>query len=184
MSAVRPAVAVAITLLLMAALVWSSTVPLTVARHGRSLVRLAWSARPERIEKCRPRTEAELAQLPQHMRQPLVCEGYTAEYDLRLRTNGRVVLERRVHGAGLRRDRRLYVLEEIEIEPGPSTVEVSFDRVGASDSTTPPTLQGSDNAPPHLTFAERFDIAAGEVVLITYSPAQGALIARRAEETR
>ena len=180
MSAGRAAAAAAAALLLMGALVWASTAPLTVQPAARSVVRLAWSARPERIEKCRPRTEAELAQLPQHMRQTTVCEGQTAEYDLTVRRNGRVVLQQRVHGGGLRRDRRLYVLREIDVEPGTSSIEVAFDRVGAPGAATAAAgARGSDNAPAHLAFAERFDIAAGEVVLITYSPALGELVARR-----
>lgn len=180
MSAGRRAAAVAAALLPMAALVWASTAPLTVQPRARSLVRLAWSARPERIENCRPRTEAELAQLPQHMRQPMVCEGQTAEYELTVRRNGQVVLQQRVHGGGLRRDRRLYVLQEIDVEPGSSAIDLSFDRVGGpSSATEAPASRGSDHAPPHLAFAERFDIAPGEVVLITYSPQEGALVARR-----
>jgi hypothetical protein len=164
----------------MVALVWASTAPLTVQPHARSVVRLAWSARPERIEKCRTRTEAELAQLPQHMRQPTVCEGETAEYDLIVRRNGQVVLQQRVHGGGLRRDRRLYVLRDIDVEAGTSSIEVSFDRVGApGPATATAAARGSDNAPAHLGFAERFDIAPGEVVLITYSAAGGELVARR-----
>ena len=180
MTAGRHAAAVAGILLPLAALVWASTAPLPVEPHARSLVRLARSARPERIETCRPRTEAELAQLPQHMRQPMVCEGQTAEYDLTVRRNGQVMLQQRVHGGGLRRDRRLYVLREIEVEPGSSAIEVTFDRVGGpGTATAAPAAQGSDNAPPHLRLDERFDIAPGEVVLITYSAEQGSLVARR-----
>jgi hypothetical protein len=176
----RRIAAVAATLLLMAALVWASAAPLTVQPPARSLLRLAWSARPERIEDCRQRTEAELAQLPQHMRQPMVCEGRTAEYDLTVRRNGQLVLQRRLHGAGLRRDRRLYVLEEIGVDPGVSNVEVAFDRVGGPGSAAAAAAsRGSDNAPPHLAFTERFEVSAGEVVLITYSTEQGALVARR-----
>ena len=180
MTAGRHAGAVGGILLPVAALVWASAAPLTVEPHARAVVRLAWSARPERIETCRPRTAAELAQLPQHMRQPMVCEGQTAEYDLTVRRNGEVMLRQRVHGGGWRRDRRLYVLREIEVDPGSSAIDVTFDRVGGPGAATAaPAGRGSDNAPPHLRFAERFDIAPGDVVLITYSAEQGALSARR-----
>lgn len=179
-TAVRGAAAIAAALLLIAALVWASAAPLTVQPRARAVVRLAWSARPERLETCRQRTEDELVRLPQHMRQSLVCEGKTAEYDLTVRRNGQVVRQQRVHGGGLRRDRRLYVLEEIDVEPGPSAIAVSFDRVGESGPGTGSVSQrGSDIAPPRLALAERFDIAPGEVVLITYSAEQAALVARR-----
>jgi hypothetical protein len=69
----------------LAGVAWLSRAPVTAHRSDEAVLRLAWSALPERIEECRERTPEELAQLPQHMRQPVVCEGTTATYRLQVR---------------------------------------------------------------------------------------------------
>ena len=68
------------------------------------------------------------------MRQPVACEGTTAEYRLEVRIEGALVADRVVRGGGLRRDRRLYVFEEIVLPPGEAAVDVTFDRVDGSEA--------------------------------------------------
>ena len=118
---------------LMAGLVWASNAPMTTNPSPDARLRLAWSARPERIEKCRQQSEEELARLPAHMRQAVACEGTTAEYRLQVRIDGALVADRVVHGGGLRRDRRLYVLEEVVLPAAEAAVDVRFDRVDPSE---------------------------------------------------
>lgn len=157
-----------------------STTPLAVNAPDRASVRLAWSVRPERIEECRARTAEELARLPAHMRQPMECIGAAAEYGLTVLKDGIRVIDDRVHGAGLRRDRRLFVLRQIDVVPGRVSLDVRFDRIGETTAIgAAAARRARDVAPPHLTFIEQLDIAAGEVVLITYDPDRGALVARR-----
>jgi hypothetical protein len=107
------AAGLALAVVLMAGLVWASNAPMITNPSPRPRLRLAWSARPERIENCRQQSAEELARLPAHMRQAVACEGTTAEYRLQVRIEGALVADRVVHGGGLRRDRRLYVFEEV-----------------------------------------------------------------------
>jgi hypothetical protein len=160
--------------LLMAGMVWASNAPMTTNRSPDARLRLAWSARPERIEKCRQQSEEELAKLPAHMRQPLACEGTTAEYRLQVRHEGALVAERVVHGGGLRRDRRLYVFEEILVPAGEAAVDIRFDRVDASapgpaaGEQAGPTAAQRGEVPPHLSLVRSIRFSSREVVLVTY----------------
>ena len=168
----------ALAAVLMAGLVWLSNAPMTTNQSPDARLRLAWSARPERIEKCRQLSEEELARLPAHMRQPVSCEGTTAEYRLQVRHGGALVAERAVHGGGLRRDRRLYVFEEVLLPAGEASVEVRFDRVDASEPGVTSAERDRERAllipaqrgevPPHLSLVRRFRFTSREVVLVTY----------------
>jgi hypothetical protein len=107
-------------------------------------LRVAFSARPERIEKCRTLSADELANVPQHMRQAVVCEGTTAAYRLEIRRDDSLLARALVHGGGLRHDRRLYVLRELRIPSGPSTIDVRLVRM---DSAAAPSH--SERRPDH-----------------------------------
>ena len=164
---------------LTAAIVRASSAALTVHRSTDGLLRLAWSARPERIEKCRQRTEEELARLPQHMRQPLACEGTTAEYRLQVRVDGTLTAERLVRGGGLRRDRRLYVFEEVTLRADvDTTIVVRLDRIDPGAPAAPETARPDRAAvapsittvPPHLSLERRLRVSPRQVVLIVYDP--------------
>jgi hypothetical protein len=175
---------------LMAGMVWASNAPLTAHRSPDSILRLAWSARPERVEDCRQRSPEELARLPQHMRQPIVCEGTTAEYRLQVRIDGRLVADRVVHGGGLRRDRRLYVFEEVALPPGEAAIDVRFDRIqtgqpataGAGSAVPHPAQQPTPaqrgEVPAHLSVEQRLRFASREVILVTYDSDRRQLIIR------
>jgi hypothetical protein len=182
---------------LMAGVVWASNAPLTAHRSSDSILRLAWSARPERVEDCRQRSPEELAQLPQHMRQPIVCEGTTAEYRLQVWIDGRLVADRVVHGGGLRRDRRLYVFEEVALPPGEAAIDVRFDRIQTGQPATAdpgsaaphpaqqPTPAQRGEIPAHLSIAERLRFAPREVTMVTYdSDRRGLVVRLRAQGDR
>jgi hypothetical protein len=169
---------IALVIALMAGLVWASNAPMTTNRAPEARLRLAWSARPERIEKCRQQSEEELARLPAHMRQPVACEGTTAEYRLQVRIEGALVADRVVHGGGLRRDRRLYVLEEVVLPATEATVDVRFDRVDPVEpgvsaierdhERAEPTPVQREEVPAHLSLARRIHLSPREVMLVTY----------------
>lgn len=143
MSAAARAVGAVLAAAAALALVAASHVPLPVHRSGNALLRVAWSARPERVEVCRTLAEEELAALPQHMRQRVVCEGSTARYRLEVRRDGALLDSATVRGGGLRHDRELYVFRELPVPSGRSTVEVRLVRI---DSGAVATAAGADDA--------------------------------------
>jgi hypothetical protein len=182
-------VGVALAAAALAGLGWASQATLPAHRSDRGVLRLAWSVLPERIEECRQRSPEELERLPQHMRQPIVCEGTSATYRLLARIDGATVVDRVVHGGGLRRDRRLYVHEELPVHSGELSVEVRFDRVEpdrppdhVSSGATPTTAGAAsepraEQVPPHLAFKRRLQLPPREAILVTYSAAEQTLIA-------
>ena len=160
------------------ALVSASRAPVTVHDADDAVLRLAWSARPERIENCRPRSAEELAALPPHMRQPLVCEGVAAQYRLTVRRAGAIVADQVVRGGGLRHDRRLYVFREIALPPGEIALEIRFDRLDPESSNRSTEPAPSTSAvPPHLSLEQRLRVGPREVVLITYDSERRTLVA-------
>lgn len=162
----------------MAILAVASTASVRLHDPGDAVLRLAWSARPERVERCRPQTEEELARLPPHMRQPVVCEGAAAQYRLTVRRERKVVAERVVRGGGLRHDRRLYVFQEVPVPAGESFVEVVFARIDeGTPNPSPGPPAGGPVVPPHLSFERRLHFGAREVTLITYDAERRALVA-------
>jgi hypothetical protein len=187
-----------------AALAWASSVPMTTHDSADAVLRLAWSARPERIERCRRQPDEALAKVPRHMRQELVCEGASAQYRLVVRREGTVIADRVVHGGGLRQDRRLYVFQEFPLAPGEARVHVRFERVepdgreGRSasrdharerDEEDGPGDEGQSRrgdeeenrrragvVPRELSLTTRVRVGPREVVLVTYDENRQELI--------
>jgi hypothetical protein len=117
-------VAVAATL----AIVGISRAPLAAYPDDAPVLRLAWSVRPERIEHCRTLTDAELAEVPAHMRQRVQCEGRSANYRLSVRIDGAPRLDTLVSGGGARSDRPVYVFRELGMPIGEHRLDVRFER--------------------------------------------------------
>ncbi len=115
-------------------LAFASAVPLSSARHDTAVLRLSWSARPERIEVCRALSAAELAQREEHMRQRVDCVGHFATYDLRVESDGRLLHESVAQGAGLRHDRPMYLLRELSVAPGVHHLRIAFARRERTDN--------------------------------------------------
>lgn len=179
---------------------------LTFGWHApaRAELRLSWSARPERIERCRRLSDEELAERPAHMRQRLECEGRSATYLLTVTIDGQRVDSAVVTGGGLRQDRPLFLLRSYEVAPGARRVRVTFDRREAVDSTADasvpdPAMGGIDRPgpgasgetretrealqrrgrrlaalPPRLQAEQAVRFRSGEAVLLTIE--QGAFV--------
>ena len=120
---VTAAIATAAALFVMARL---SAAPVRYSEPGMSSLRLSWSARPERIEVCRTLSAEELAREEEHMRQRVECEGHFATYALRVEADGRLLSESVVRGAGLRHDRPIFLLRDIDLSSGAHRIRVSF----------------------------------------------------------
>lgn len=161
---------------------WASRITMTPYASSDAVLRLAWSARPERIEQCRSLTADELAARPQHMRQALQCEGYAATYLLQVRVDGVLVAEQTVHGGGLRRDRRLYVFREVPIPPGTPRIDVRFTRVEAPDPRSSAVVH-PEFVPPRLLLQQQLHLAARHVALVTYDAERRSLVAVQGRQT-
>lgn len=107
----------------------------SVRSHGveTSVLRLSWSARPERIETCRVLSQEELEELLEHMRRRVQCEGKAASYLFAVTVDGVRIREQVVRGAGLRNDRAMYLLEDLPVKPGKHDIQLSLIRRERND---------------------------------------------------
>jgi hypothetical protein len=132
----------------------------------RAAIRLAWQARSERSEECRPLTEEERARRPVHMRRSEVCETRAVAYLLRVAVDDRVVVADTVRGAGARADRPVHVSRELRVPPGEHALEVSFR----------PLAEGPDTA--GLSLFARVRLAPRDVALVTHDAGGDELVLR------
>jgi len=206
---IRLALAAAVALAFVLALAALSALPLEVQRAPEARLRVAFSARPERIESCRRPTADELANLPAHMRQTEICEGTTARYRLEVRRGDSLLLAALVRGGGLRHDRQLYVLREVAVPNGTTVVDVRLARLDSTsraeredDERRERAPRGdhddardggdddrdrddarhrrmADEVPPALHFRETVELRPREVLLVTYDQSQRRLRAVR-----
>lgn len=127
---VTTAAATAVALWLVAR---ASAVALPWHAADAARVRLSWSARPERIETCRALTAEEIEKEPPHMRRRVECQGTFATYLLHVASDGRVIDERIVKGAGIRNDRPMYLLADYDLMAGEHRIRVTFTRREKTD---------------------------------------------------
>jgi len=177
---------------------WASTAPMTVNASSDAMLRLAWSARPERIETCREPSDEERSKLPRHMQQKLVCEGRAATYRLEVRHEGATIAEQIVRGGGLRHDRRLYVFRELPLRAGTTRLDIRFERIEADepdergsderghDERRPHerSPSGRDAIPPRLILNQEITLSPREVVLVTYDAERRTLVVNVARGER
>ena len=192
---------------LTAAIVALSRAPFAAARDDQALLRVSWSGRPERIERCRELGDEELEQLPAHMRQRIECEGRSARYAVRVLNDGGVLSTDTVSGGGLRGDRSIHMLREYPVAPGLHgfTVEVArTDSAGGSEKDKENEeaenekeagapresrldrgareleerrRQRQERLPPRLRIDTTVNLAPGTVLLISYDPIERRLVA-------
>ena len=143
MTTVQRGIALIVGMLLMLGMVALSRVPVPVYRSTDGLLRVAMSARPERVEVCRAVSDSELANTPEHMRQRNICEGVAAAYLLEVMRNNTVLASDTVRGGGLRNDRQLYVLKDFTVPSGVSNFEVRFRRIDQQPSDSASETSGA-----------------------------------------
>ena len=177
--------------------VHGSHVPVSLDTGSDAVLRVAWSARPERVETCRTLSDSALDALPEHMRQRTVCAGASARYHLEVRRDERVIATAELRGGGLRGDRQLYVFRELVIPSGTSDIAVRLVRLDSTvspDATDSPDADAEDRpddagrrstrerpeadgsrsrrladmVPARLELRERVTLAPREVLLVTY----------------
>ena len=209
MTTVQRGIALIVGMLLMLGMVALSRVPVPVYRSTDGLLRVAMSARPERVEVCRAVSDSELANTPEHMRQRNICEGVAAAYLLEVMRNNTVLASDTVRGGGLRNDRQLYVLKDFTVPSGVSNFEVRFRRIDqqSSDSAaygsgggavaknddddddddeqedrerTARARRAADAVPRDMQFRETVTLTPREILLVTYDRESRTLRSTRA----
>jgi hypothetical protein len=199
----RPArwiLSVAVTIAALLSLARASAVPLSPTNAARARLRLSWSARPERIEVCRALSREELERREEHMRQSVECDGRFATYALRVDADEHTLHESVVRGAGLRHDRPIYLLRDIDVDPGVRRIRVSLVRREKTDNDAAAFVRvaspGADTGlfagraqreavererraraaiPPALVLDTTLAFAPGRVVIVTLDAERGAL---------
>lgn len=188
----RRIVGIGVTVLLAVALAASSGMPHSWYPPDSGELRLAWSARPERIETCRRLSDAELEARPAHMRQRVECEGRSATYLLTVTVDGVMIDSAVVTGAGLRHDRPVILLRGYEVRPGARDVHVAFARREVVETNegivdgTPANAREAREAlqrrgrrqaalPALLSLDRTVDFRDGEAVLVTVDAGRLAL---------
>lgn len=92
-------------------------------RH--SVLRLSWSHVGEQIT--RKLTQDELDALPVHMRPPDgIAESTPVPYLLVVKIDGHSRIDEVVQPGGVKGDRPMYVLKNLELEPGSYEVDIQF----------------------------------------------------------
>ena len=182
----RAIIGVAVAVGATAGLAALSRAPQQVHPTDAGLLRLSWSGQPERIEVCREVPEAELANLPRHMRQAVVCEGRSATYQLTVVQDGETLLEGPVWGGGVRHDRPVYLYREFAADPGSHHLIVRFTRLDEPAARDAPPDSASarpgrgrlDRLPPRLALDTTIVVPPRRVVLVTFDPEQRGLVVR------
>jgi hypothetical protein len=188
-------IGIAIALASLLAITYASSAPMTTGNPGDAFIRLSIAARPERIETCRTLSDEELAKVAPQMRQRVICEGTTARYQLTLHRDDQLLVSRMLRGGGLRHDRRMYVLRDLRVPPGPSRLRVRIVRVDTVAATTASDAADEDDdddrerarrqrgreaaIPAEISADLTADIGPGEVLLIMYEPELHRLVSRQ-----
>lgn len=146
MTTVLRIVGLVVAVAVVVAITQASVLRMSLNPSDAAVLRLAWTARPERVEDCRTQTDEELSKLPAHMRQAVICEGTTAAYRLEVRYQGDVIAEQVVRGGGIRHDRSLYVSRDIQLPAGDAVVSVNFVRLGPQKSRADSEHERSERA--------------------------------------
>lgn len=147
------------------ALAGMARAPYSPPGAGDALLRLSWRMSVSTRENCRPRTEAELADLPIHMRTPEACTRVTAAHALVMQIDDAAADTLGLLRGGVKGDRPLFVLEERSLAEGEHRVRVTLQRLTES------------GAAPLAQLDTVFEVRSGAVRLITMDDS-GRLILR------
>ena len=100
-----------------------------VVDHSELVV--SFSHPGESAENCRTLSEAELAEIPRHMRKPVQCDRGRSAVRLAVRIDGVEVVRKSIPPAGIRGDST--ALERIPVEEGRHVVQISIGETANPD---------------------------------------------------
>lgn len=162
----------AFTAILLSAVVLLGQIPYGAA-GGEAVLRLALRAAHGKAEICRERSAEELEALPQHMRQPRLCEEVAPPYRLSVQVDGKDVLDEKIAPGGFRGDRPLVVDRQVEVAPG--TVRLEIDFAPATDLRLDEALAQSGLELPSYTLDRETELVSDRITLVTLDDATGTL---------
>ena len=163
-----------LALIVTAAIVAGSRLPMPNAEAVGAEIVLSWRYQETAAQECRPYTEEELAQLPVHMRGSGICERQRPSHRLLVELDGQVAVDRVIRAGGRSGDRPISVLERIPVDPGPHKISVTFFSAGSEGEGASADPGGADtdrSGPDPL--AAGLDLVSGEIVLITLGETSG-----------
>ena len=198
---------IAVAVLAALGLRWSTVHLWNTGLSDQARVRQSWSARPERVERCRRLTDEELEKLPAHMRLRTECQGGFARYLLTMSVDGTVRTIDTLRPGGLQHDRPIHVFRELDIDAGARHVRLEVVRLDSTTNVEPTqgsepsregaqggadTLMGgreareaderarraSEALPPRLTFDTTVTLAPRHVVLIAFDDVRRRFVAQ------
>jgi hypothetical protein len=163
--ALRIAAQLALYVPLMVLIGYFSTAPrFSALQEGEALVRLSFIHAAERKEKCRERSEEELAKMAPNMRAPLDCPRERAPLLVELEIDGETVLRREVRPSGLTRDGNATVYHRLPLPAGKHRIVARLrDRA-----------EGDFN----YRKEETIELAPGGVLLIDFVASKGGFVFR------
>ncbi len=183
MSGGRRWVAVPVTIAAAASLAATSGARIRWYPEEAVELRLSWSARPERLEVCRERSDEELAERPAHMRQRIECEGRSMTYTLTVLVDEDTLERSVVQGSGLRQDRPLHLLRRHPVGEGEHRLRVLLER--RDERTEEEARERREHGerviealPPRAELDTVVSFQRGAAVLVTYR--DGALVVQAA----
>jgi hypothetical protein len=87
-------------------------------------------------ENCRTLSEAELAEIPQHMRKPVQCDRARSAVRLAVRIDGALVVSESIPPAGIWGDGNSVALERIPVDEGSHVVQIAIGDTSDPDEWT------------------------------------------------
>lgn len=196
----RRAVGIGLVAAATLALAAISRAPWRAHPEADGAVRVSLSARPDRVESCRTLTAEELAEVPAHMRQQVVCVGTAARYRLTIEVDRRNLADLALTGGGARQDRPIHVLREFPLPAGRHHLSVRMvrtDSIPAEAGPDAPDPEGErgisrdrdtreseerdrrrrEAMPVRLSLDTILDVMPGRVILVTYDAMQRRILA-------
>lgn len=131
----------------------------------QALIKVSVARLGQPVGECRRLTEAELAQLPPNMRDPVRCPRERSPLSMEVEVNGAEMLKRVVDPGGLSKDGAAAIYERLVVPAGEQHVKVRF----------------SDDVRPGAPVYERdasVTLVPGQVLVIDFDAEEGGIVLR------
>jgi len=162
------------------ALAGLSRMPYPASGDDQAVLRLSWRIRAEQMgAECRRPSQEELEALPPHMRNPDACVGSLRPFRLRVRVDGRTVVDDRVRPGGARGDRPVYVFRDVPVTPGERRVHLTFEQEEGPGRESAGEPGEGEERPEGLEIHRTIRLSPREVALVTLDDGRGELVVRR-----